>query len=303
MEKKPKNNVNGFLLINKDPGWTSTQVVSTLKFLLNAKKAGHGGTLDPFASGVIPIFFGENTKFSRFFLDAYKSYEATVKLGFSSSTGDTEGDIQKDENFLELRKSINSDFIQKILEHFKGNQEQKPPIYSALKFKGKPYYEYARMGEEIPIKHRKIHIKEIGLISFKEDEIIFKVTCSKGTYVRTLGEDIAKKIGTKGYLTSLKRLKLGQFDISNSISIAKIESIDLNKRLAQLSEVDRFIELEKLYLAEIEVRKICQGQKINKSIPDGEYLLYQSSDAEVKFIGIGEVSSKELIAKRLKKTN
>lgn len=303
MEKKPKNDVNGFLLINKDPGWTSTQVVSKLKFLFNAKKAGHGGTLDPFASGIIPIFFGENTKFSRFFLDSYKSYEATIKLGFSSSTGDIEGDIEKDENYSELRKSLNSDLIHKNLKSFKGSQEQKPPIYSALKFRGKPYYEYARKGEEIPIKPRKIDIKEIELISFKHDEILFKVTCSKGTYVRTLGEDIAKKIGTKGYLTNLKRIQLGRFDIDSSISIAKIEALEPDKRSDQLSEIDAYIELERLYLTENEAIKICQGQKINKNMLDGEYLLYQSSEVDEKFIGIGEVLSKELIAKRLKKTN
>ena len=303
MEKKPKSDVNGFLLINKDPGWTSTQVVSKLKFLFNAKKVGHGGTLDPFASGIIPIFFGENTKFSRFFLDSYKSYEATIKLGLFSSTGDIEGVIGKDENYSDLRKSLNPDLINKNLKSFKGSHEQKPPIYSALKFRGKPYYEYARKGEEIPIQTRKIHIKEIELISFKEDEILFKVTCSKGTYVRTLGEDIAKKIGTRGYLTSLKRIQLGQFDINSSISIAKIEALEPDKRLAQLSQADVYIELERLYLTENDALKICQGQKVNKNMPDGEYLLYQSSNAEENFIGIGQVLSKELIAKRLKKTN
>ena len=220
-------NDSGYISVIKPKGWSSNQLLSKLKWLFQIKKAGHGGTLDPFATGIVPIFFGEATKFSNRVLESNKEYIAELKLGFESTTGDTEGELSKDISFNEENLPNN---LENIFNEFLGVQKQTPPKYSALKYNGKPYYEYARAGIEIPIKPREIEIFSIDLANFENQQITFQVSCSKGTYIRTLGEDIAKKIGTKGYLTNLERIRVGKIKKIDSFSVEQIEELSFEER-------------------------------------------------------------------------
>jgi len=280
-------NDSGYISVIKPKGWSSNQLLSKLKWLLQIKKAGHGGTLDPFATGIVPIFFGEATKFSNRILESNKEYIAELKLGFESSTGDTEGELSKDDSFNEEKLPGN---LENILNEFLGIQRQTPPKYSALKYNGKPYYEYARAGIEIPIKTREIEIFSIDLVNFTNQQITFQVSCSKGTYIRTLGEDIAKKIGTKGYLTNLERIRVGKIKKIDSFSVEQIEELSIEERKKLLKPVYQLLELPKIELNNIDTRKMLNGQNIDITIEAGEILLF----FEKTFIGIG-ISDGELI--------
>jgi len=280
-------NDSGYISVIKPKGWSSNQLLSKLKWLLQIKKAGHGGTLDPFATGIVPIFFGEATKFSNRILESNKEYIAELKLGFESSTGDTEGELLKDDSFNEAKLPRN---LENILNEFLGIQTQTPPKYSALKYNGKPYYEYARAGIEIPIKTREIEIFSIGLVNYMNQQITFKVSCSKGTYIRTLGEDIAKKIGTKGYLTNLERIRVGKIKKIDSFSVEQIEELSIEERKKLLKPVYQLLELPKIELNNTDTRNILNGQNLDIEIEAGEILLF----SEKSFIGIG-ISDGEMI--------
>ena len=273
-------NDSGYISVIKPKGWSSNQLLSKLKWLLQIKKAGHGGTLDPFATGIVPIFFGEATKFSNRILESNKEYIAELKLGFESSTGDTEGELSKDDSFNEEKLPSN---LENILNEFLGVQRQTPPKYSALKYNGKPYYEYARAGIEIPIKTREIEIFSIDLVNFTNQKITFQVSCSKGTYIRTLGEDIAKKIGTKGYLTNLERIRVGKIKKIDSFSVEQIEELPIDERKKLLKPVYQLLELPKIELNDMDTRNILNGQNLDIAIEVGEILLF----SEKTFIGIG----------------
>ena len=280
-------NDSGYISVIKPKGWSSNQLLSKLKWLLQIKKAGHGGTLDPFATGIVPIFFGEATKFSNRILESDKEYIAELKLGFESSTGDTEGELSKDDSFNEEKLPNN---LENILNEFLGIQKQTPPKYSALKYNGKPYYEYARAGIEIPIKTREIEIFSIDLVNFTNQQITFQVSCSKGTYIRTLGEDIAKKIGTIGYLTNLERIRVGKIKKIDSFSVEQIEELPIDGRKKLLKPVYQLLELPKIELNNTDSRNIMNGQNLDIAINAGEILLF----SEKTFIGIG-ISDGEMI--------
>ena len=280
-------NDSGYISVIKPKGWSSNQLLSKLKWLLQIKKAGHGGTLDPFATGIVPIFFGEATKFSNRILESNKEYIAELKLGYESSTGDTEGELSKDDSFDEEKLPSN---LENILNEFLGVQRQTPPKYSALKYNGKPYYEYARAGIEIPIKTREIEIFSIDLVNFMNQQITFQVSCSKGTYIRTLGEDIAKKIGTKGYLTNLERIRVGKIKKIDSFSVEQIEELPVEERKKLLKPVYQLLELPKIELNNMDTRNILNGQNLDIAIEAGEILLFY----EKTFIGIG-ISDGEMI--------
>ena len=265
MKYDPLNSVSGFIAVLKPKGWSSNQLLSKLKWLFKTKKAGHGGTLDPFATGIVPVFFGEATKFSGRFLDSDKEYQAQLKLGFESSTGDTEGKITKDNDFVYEQLPDN---ISEIIQEFEGPQSQTPPIYSALKYKGKPYYQYAREGKSVPIKKRQIIINNINLVSFSKNTLIFDVSCTKGTYIRTLGEDIAKRLGTKGYLTELQRTRIGKTSKEDAYAIEDIETIDFDKRVKLLTSIEKMLQIPLLELDSNQMQQILNGQLIElTSIP------------------------------------
>ncbi|MGM8898122.1 MULTISPECIES: tRNA pseudouridine(55) synthase TruB [unclassified Psychrobacter] len=262
-----KIKVSGVILIDKPYGMTSQQVVSKVKYLFkspnhNSKKAGHTGTLDPMATGLLPICLGEATKFSHYQLDADKTYQATILLGSQTDTGDAEGQIVKTMSVPKFDEVE----LEKIAQQFLGAQQQIPPMYSALKKDGKKLYEYARAGIEVERLPRNIVIKSIDLKALDNEQIQLTVTCTKGTYVRVLGEDIAKTIGTLGHLTALRRLQVGKFDIDNALSLTALEEQALDNRQAQLMPVDACIDIDmKLTLTTEQCKRIHMGQRLNVS--------------------------------------
>lgn len=260
-----KTKVSGVLLIDKPQGMTSQQVVSKVKFLLkspqhDSKKAGHTGTLDPMATGLLPICLGEATKFSHYQLNANKRYEATIKLGEKTDTGDADGQVIETKDI----STITEQDLSKVTEQFFGKITQIPPMYSALKKDGKRLYELAREGIEIERQARKIEIFELNLTFIKKDLLKLVVNCSKGTYVRVLGEDIAQTLGTVGHLVSLRRLATGDFDIQDAITLADFEQLDFDKRLQKLLPIDECVKfLPKLTLDDTQSLRILQGQRLN----------------------------------------
>lgn len=215
--------ISGSLLINKEKGLSSRQEVNNISRLLGEKKAGHIGTLDPFADGLLIVLLGRSTKISSFLEGMDKTYLATLKLGIQTDTGDLTG---KEISRREI-PVFNKQIIEEVFKSFLGEQDQLPPMYSALKINGKELYKYARQGQEIERNSRKITIYELKLISIKDDEITFLSKVSKGTYIRTLGEDIAVKLGTVGHLTSLTRLAVGPFSLENAKASKDVKIDDL----------------------------------------------------------------------------
>ena len=202
--------MDGIIVINKEKGYTSHDVVAKLKKKLNISKVGHTGTLDPNATGVLPILIGKGTKFSKYLINHDKTYEVELELGTKTETADIEGKIVEE-------KDVDEEYVKRnllqVLKSFEGKQEQHPPIYSAIKKNGKKLYEYARAGEKVEIEARQIEIYTIELLEYEEKNVRFTVSCSKGTYIRSLCEDIANKLNTVGYMKNLKRLQVGNFNI------------------------------------------------------------------------------------------
>lgn len=260
-----KTIVSGVLLIDKPQGMTSQQVVSKVKFLLkspyhDSKKAGHTGTLDPMATGLLPICLGEATKFSHYQLDANKSYQAIIQLGQKTDTGDAEGTIIQQ---LSIPK-ISSETLQEINCQFLGKQQQIPPMYSALKKDGKKLYELARTGIEIERQPRNIEILSLNIQLLTFDKLQLTVTCSKGTYIRVLGEEIAQTLNTVGHLIELRRTNTGIFHINQAITLADFEQLTIEQRLSKLLPVDSCVAyLPKLTLNDEQSHRILQGQRLN----------------------------------------
>ena len=189
--------MDGLILINKQKGFTSHDVVNVIRKKLNTKKVGHTGTLDPNATGVLPILIGKGTKISKYLMEHDKTYIATLKLGEKTDTGDSEGQVIEEKS---IPKDLRKEDINDVLQSFLGKQKQLPPMYSAIKINGKKLYEYAREGKEVKIEPRNIEIYKIELLEYQNNKIKFEVECSKGTYIRTLCEDISQKLGTVGYM-------------------------------------------------------------------------------------------------------
>ena len=228
--------VHGVLLLDKPLGLSSNQALQKAKWLLRAEKAGHTGTLDPLATGVLPLCFGAATKFSQLHLDADKTYEATIRLGVKTATGDAEGDV------IESRPvTCTPGQVVEVLDRFMGEIDQIPPMHSALKKDGKPLYEYARAGETIERAARRVTIHDLDLIDMQlqgeSPSLRLRVRCSKGTYIRTLGEDIAEALGCGGHLSSLRRVATGPFGVEQCVSLATLEAESEGERLAHLLPV------------------------------------------------------------------
>ena len=263
--KTAKSIVSGVLLIDKPQGMTSQQVVSKVKYLLksdvhDSKKAGHTGTLDPMATGLLPICLGEATKFSHYQLDAIKSYQAIIKLGEQTDTGDAEGKIIATIPVPHVTQAM----LQSVTEQFLGEIMQVPPMYSALKKDGKKLYELAREGIEVERAARPLTIYELSLTPLSEQQLQLTVTCSKGTYVRVLAEDIAKALGTVGHLTALRRIRTGDFKIADAIPLADFTALDVAARFDKLLAVDACVHsLPSLVLDDSQSKRIRQGQRLN----------------------------------------
>ena len=264
-QPKTKSIVSGVLLIDKPQGMTSQQVVSKVKYLLksdvhDSKKAGHTGTLDPMATGLLPICLGEATKFSHYQLDAVKSYQAIIKLGEQTDTGDAEGQIITTIPVPHVTQAM----LQSVTEQFLGEIMQVPPMYSALKKDGKKLYELAREGIEVERAARPLTIYELSLTPLSDQQLQLTVTCSKGTYVRVLAEDIAKALGTLGHLTALRRIQTGDFEIANAITLADFAALDVAARFDKLLAVDACVHsLPSLVLDDNQSKRIRQGQRLN----------------------------------------
>ena len=289
--------MDGIILINKGKGYTSHDVVNKVKHVFN-EKVGHTGTLDPNATGLLPILIGKGTKLSYYLINHDKEYEVTLKLGEKTDTADSEGKIIE-------RQSLNNDFwlnegsverVREVLKTFIGRQMQTPPMYSAIKVNGKKLYEYARKNIDVEVKPREIEIYNIMLnkIDKKNFLIYFTVHCSKGTYIRSLCEDIAKKLGTIGYMKELNRTKVGIFDIKDSISIEELtENIEKSNII---SIEDLFIRLygnnNKINLDDKKVRLFLNGVQLKVEIKanfnDGLFRVYGING---EFIGIGSVKA------------
>ena len=233
--------VHGVLLLDKPLGYSSNQALQKAKWLLRAEKAGHTGTLDPLASGVLPLCFGAATKFSQIHLDADKTYETTVRLGLKTRTGDAEGDV------IESRPvTCTAGQVVEVLDRFTGPIAQVPPMHSALKKDGKALYEYAMDGETVEREARHVVIHDLELLNMQlqgdAPQLRLRVRCSKGTYIRTLGEDIGEALGCGGHLIALRRIATGPFDLSQCIALDALEALSEEDRVAQLLPVQSLLE-------------------------------------------------------------
>lgn len=282
------NEINGILIINKPKGCTSHDVVTKVKKILGVKKVGHTGTLDPNATGVLPLLLNQGTKISKYLIEHDKEYEVTLKLGIKTATLDEEGEILEKQyvNWKEIKP-----IITETLKSFIGKQEQIPPIYSAIKVNGKKLYEYARKGQTVEIEPRKIEIYSITLQDLveKENEIKFKVECSKGTYIRSLCEDIAKKLGTIGYMKELNRTKVGNFSIEQAININELEEQKEQVKNKVVTIEKYFEHLAKIKLNGSETIKFLNGNLLNTQNQQGIYNIYSN-----RYIGLGIVKNKKL---------
>ena len=260
--------MNGILVVNKPQDFTSRDVVNKVGGILKTKKIGHTGTLDPIATGVLVICIGNTTKLCEVLTSEYKEYIATIKLGIKTDTLDTTGEIIERKDFV-----VTETQIKEVLSSFLGQSTQITPIYSAVKVNGKKLYEYAREGIEVELPTREINITNIELISFNNDEIVFKTTVSKGTYIRALIDDICKKLNTVGTMSSLIRTKQGNFIIENSYTIEDIEQG--NYKLITIEEA--LSNLESITIDEETYNKVKKGSIIEKTFTnDIANLVYEN---------------------------
>lgn len=285
--------MNGILIINKEKGCTSHDIVYKVKKIFN-EKVGHTGTLDPLAEGVLPILIGKGTLCSKYLINHDKKYIVNLALGQKTETADLEGKIIEEKNIPD--KSLTQSKIEKVLKSFIGKQQQMPPIYSAIKVNGKKLYEYARKGQNVEIKPRKIEIYDIKLMNIdaQKKQIQFEVFCGKGTYIRSLCEDIAEKLETVGYMESLKRIQVGNFKIEESSRIQELEENKedtkyLESKIISIEEI--FKNKGKIKLDDRKMQLFLNGVKITQNQENDIYRIY---DKNAKFIGIGIVQDKLL---------
>jgi len=277
MKHSKGEDINGWLIIDKPRDMGSTQVVNLTRRLFNAKKNGHAGTLDPFATGVLPIAFGEATKVLPYVTDGEKEYEFVLQFGASTNTDDSEGEIVETTN-----KIPTEDEIKQVIPLFVGKIKQTPPMYSAIKINGQRAYKLARDGQQVDMPEREIEIFDLQLLEINANrQAKFRVRCSKGTYVRTLGRDIALKLGSKGYLQELRRTKCGKFSINDAILLEKIKNIvhsdDLSENLLPLETSLR--DIADLAVSEADAAKLKQGQGLSPKAYDVKQYIGQEMAA------------------------
>lgn len=279
--------MDGILIVNKPKNCTSHDVVYKVKKITN-QKVGHTGTLDPMATGVLPLLIGKGTLCSKYLIEHDKIYKATIQLGKKTTTADQEGEVIEEQEIA--NNALEPQYVTKRLKEFLGKQIQTPPMYSAIKVNGKKLYEYARKGQNVEVPKREIEIYEIELLNIDKQnkKIEYKVHCSKGTYIRSLCEDIAEKLGTIGYMAELERLKVGKFILKNAVSIDDLEKENIEKNIITIEEI--FKNNEKINLTRKKLELFLNGVQITSDNPDGVYKIY----CENKFIGTGTVKEKLL---------
>jgi len=291
--KRIKRDISGVLLLDKPLGISSNQALQQVKRLYQAAKAGHTGSLDPLATGLLPICFGEATKFSHFLLDADKSYRATVALGSTTTTGDAEGEV-----LTTNEVNVNLASVEAALKAFTGPISQVPPMYSALKHEGRNLYEYARAGIEIERETRSVTIYSLLLNSFNEHTIDMTVVCSKGTYIRTLAEDIGQTLGCGAHLKALRRLTSAHFSLDKALTIEQLEAMTPEQRDACLLAPDAAIQnLPRVDIDQDSAFYLMRGQEVWKSGLNlhTQFRIYNHLGV---FLGLGEQTADGKIAPR-----
>jgi tRNA pseudouridine55 synthase len=293
--KRKRVPVHGVLLLDKPAGISSAQALAKAKWLLNAEKAGHTGTLDPFATGLLPLCFGEATKFSSDLLDADKTYEATIRLGIKTTTGDPEGEV------IETREvDVQRPQIEAVLDRFRGPIDQMPPMYSALKRDGKPLYAYAREGKTLEREARAVTIHELELAEFTSPDIQIRVHCSKGTYIRVLGEDMGQALGTGAHLISLRRVGVGDLLIARAMTLDALEALSESGRRNSLLPVDSLLsQLIPVVLPPALASRFLQGQRLSLgkegvALPCGAGRV-KVLDAKQILLGVASLSAEGLL--------
>lgn len=298
MLKTKFSEINGLLLLDKPINISSNQALQKAKRIFHAAKAGHTGNLDVLATGLLPICFGEATKFSQFLLDADKGYTVSACLGKRTTTLDAEGEVIEEKPF----QHITQELLENVLNKFKGNIQQVPPMYSALKHQGQKLYDLARKGIEIDRKTRAIFIDKINLLEFQDNHFSLEVSCSKGTYIRTLIDDIGQALNSCAYVTALRRTHSGHFNSEEIITLETLGLLSEQERLNKLIPMDKILNnYAEIRLTELDVQALYQGKIIrsNHHTP-GFVRLY---DQHHQFVGMGEVSAGNIKVKRLCKLN
>lgn len=278
--------LHGALLLDKPLGLSSNTALQRAKRLLGAAKAGHAGTLDPLASGLLLVLLGEATKFAGPLLDADKEYVATLKLGERTTTGDAEGEVVEKKQ-VEVREHA----LTQVLERFTGEIEQVPPMHSALKHKGTPLYRLARRGQQVAREARRVRISELQLMEFAQPSVRLRVVCSKGTYIRVLAEDIGEALGCGAHLTALRRTASGRFRVEDAVGLESLEQMSMQERRDRLLKLPALLEgLPKAELGAHDEARLRQGQVLRISglhpglcavvRPDGEVIGLGNADGE-----------------------
>ncbi len=295
--KRVRRNVSGIILLDKPRGFTSNAALQKVRWLLNAEKAGHTGSLDPLATGVLPLCFGEATKFSQYLLDADKVYETVMQLGVTTTTADAEGEVLERKPVI-----VTPEQLEALLPQFRGDILQVPPMYSALKRDGQPLYKLARAGEVVEREPRSVNIARLELLALEGDKARLAVTCSKGTYIRTLVEDIGQLLGCGAHVAELRRTQAGPFDLSQTVTLDTLERAHADGGSEALDgflqPVDSGLEhWPLLQLSEHSAYYWLHGQPVRA--PEApQYGMVRVQDNNGRFIGIGEVSEDGRIAPR-----
>jgi len=293
--RAPRRRIDGVLLLDKPAGLSSNAALQRAKRLYAAEKAGHTGTLDPLASGLLPICFGEATKFAQSMLDARKAYVATVRFGAATTTGDAEGDV-----IATGAVAFGCSDIEAALARFVGTIAQVPPRHAALKYRGRAYYDYARAGVEIPRAAREVEIVALELVGWSPPDAIVRVACGKGMYVRVLAEDVAAALGTCAHLAALRRTAAGPFDIERSHALAELEAMDIAARDACLLAPDApLADLPRLDVDADVARALRQGRTPRSTRAAGRFRAYSAGG----FVGVVESDAQTLRAVRLARTD
>lgn len=300
MARRNARVVNGILLLDKPLHISSNGILQRVRWLFQAQKAGHTGALDPLASGLLPICFGEATKFSQFLLDTDKTYQVSAIFGLRTTTSDAEGDV-----ISERPVNIDQSQLTQALSSFRGDILQVPTMYSALKYQGQPLYKYARQGIEVPREPRPISIFRFDLMAFDGVKADFIVHCSKGTYIRTLIDDLGEKLGCGAHVSALHRIQVGPFDQHQMVSLAEIERLAEQQQYPLLDNlllpVDAGLAgLPQLTLTEEQYQRLVHGQSCALTQPDADPVKLYSSAG--KFVGIGRMEAEVLTSRRLLNT-
>lgn len=301
MSLKSKSNrrkVNGILLLDKPQGKTSNAILQQVKYLYFAAKAGHTGSLDPLATGMLPICFGEATKYSQYLLDADKTYQVEALLGVRTTTSDAEGEVVATRDVPTLSLAD----IDQACAAFRGSILQEPSMYSALKYQGKPLYYYARNNIEVPRKQRQIQVYQLDVLSYEQQRVTLMVSCSKGTYVRTLVDDLGEVLGCGAHVSALRRTRVGNFDEADMVTLEQLEQFKENQQFQQMDDlllpVDTAVaSWPSVYLNDDLAFYVKQGSPVLvPQVPQAHWLRLHTKAGE--FIGIGELQEDGLVAPR-----